>query len=60
MLAPGRYRLRAMSMKQGSASDGTRSYVFWQIDAPLGEPIEIDVHADGRCTPAVVWPDGIR
>jgi hypothetical protein len=53
-LAPGRYLLRPFRRSMSFVGD-------WGVrGTALAEPVAIDVHADGRTTPDVVWPDGIR
>ena len=53
-LAPGRYLLRPF--RRGTVFAGD-----WGVHGePLGQPASIEVHADGRVTPDVVWPDGVK
>jgi hypothetical protein len=56
-LPPGRYRLRATEMLQVQTSLGES----WRKSGdPVGEPVDVEVHNDGSCTPSVVWPDGLE
>lgn len=50
-LVPGRYRL--LPFRSGATSRGGRG-------EPCGPPVDIEVAADGKVTPAVVWPDGVK
>jgi hypothetical protein len=59
-LTPGRYQLRATEMLEVSTSHGRRQWSWWRPGDPFGDAVEVEVHADGSCTPAVVWPAGIR
>lgn len=51
---PGHYRLQA-GLREDLYLDG-----FGIGAKPIGEPVDVEVHADGSCTPAVVWPDGVK
>lgn len=58
-LAPGRYRLRATAIREVSTSHGHRTWKSLAAGELIGEPIDVEVRADGTCTPASVWPDGL-
>jgi hypothetical protein len=50
-LEPGNYRLQACVPS-----------TFDIPEAPVeavGQPVDVEVHADGTCTPAIVWPGGV-
>ena len=59
VLPPGRYRLRDTEMLVLTTRCGSRTWTSWQAGEPVGEPVDVEVHADGTCTPAIVWPDGL-
>ena len=50
-LVPGRYRL--LPLRSGATSWGAAG-------EPCGPPVDIEVGTDGKVTPAVVWPDGLK
>lgn len=52
--------MRVLTMTEVRISDGERAFVRWRPEALVGDPVDIDVHADGRCTPTVVWANGIK
>jgi hypothetical protein len=53
-LPAGRYRLHPFQR-------GTMFAGHWGVyGEATGTPVELEVHADGRVTPDVVWPDGVR
>lgn len=52
-LPPERYRLQAC--RHGLMCAGDRG---WRLQ-PVGDPVDVEVHADGSCTPAIVWPEGL-
>ena len=58
-LVPGEYRLRAMKMRLLTLSHAARTYTSWHPDETYGDPVDLVLHADGTCTPPVVWPDGL-
>jgi hypothetical protein len=53
-LAAGHYLLRPFTRSDAwLGHTGTRG-------SDIGTPTTIEVHADGRLTPEVVWPDGVK
>jgi hypothetical protein len=50
-LVPGHYRLQACQRETFDIPDAPAEAV--------GQPVDVEVHADGTCTPAIVWPGGV-